>query len=87
MFGDTSAPQGGQPVKTNLPTAIFSTVCCCIPLGIVAIIHAAKANTLNGIGRYHEAQRASDKAQTWAFISIVLGLIVNAFLTYYGLRG
>jgi hypothetical protein len=57
--------------------AILSTVCCCLPLGIVAIIQASKVNGFVAQGNFAEAQAASDKAKKFAIIAIVIGIIVN----------
>ena len=56
--------------------AILSTVCCCLPFGIVAIVHAAKASSLAGQGNYRGAQAAAGKAKFWALLGGGLGLIV-----------
>ncbi|MDO4709008.1 MAG: CD225/dispanin family protein [Pseudomonadota bacterium] len=66
-------------IPNNLVWAILSTLFCCLPLGIVSIVHAAKVDGLVAAGDYAAAQQASDNAKKWAMISagvgIVLGLI------------
>ncbi|WP_302813657.1 CD225/dispanin family protein [Leyella stercorea] len=41
----------------------MSTLFCCLPLGIVAIIHAAKVDGLYRSGDYSGAQEAADNAK------------------------
>lgn len=67
----------GHPVRSNMAISIFSTACCCLPLGIVAIVHAARANAHNSTGNYVTAAAEAKKAQTWTIVAIVLGLIVQ----------
>lgn len=55
--------------------AILSTVLCCFPLGIVAIIHSAKVDGLYNSGNYGEAQEAADKAKKWAIRSVVAAIV------------
>lgn len=77
-YGRSEGRRGSRPardISSNLPLAIFSTVCCCLPLGIVAIIHAAKVDGLMLAGKYAQAQDAAEKAKMWAIISIILGAI------------
>lgn len=64
-------------IPNNMVLAILSTVCCCLPLGIVAIIQASKVNGFVAQGNFAEAQAASDKAKKFAIIAIVIGIIVN----------
>jgi len=66
-----------QKINNNLPLAIFSTLCCCLPLGIVAIIKAAKVNDLYAQGRIEEAQQNADEAKKFAMISIGVGFVIN----------
>lgn len=64
----------------NLVWAILSTVVCCMPLGIVAIVKAALVDSLWAAGRYDEARRAAADALKW---SLVGACIVMAVLMHY----
>ena len=55
--------------------AIFSTLCCCIPLGIVSIVYACKVSTLERVGDIEGAKNASNSARKWACIAIGIGLV------------
>lgn len=71
-----------RQVPNHLVWAILSTLFCCLPLGIVSIIHAAKVDGLVAAGDIQGAQDASDKAKKWAIISagVLIGLGVLYFL-------
>lgn len=80
-------PQGypygpGQqgPPPSYLAWAIISTLCCCMPFGIVAIIYASKVNGLWLRGDVNGAYKASARAQTWTILAIVIGLLANFFV-------
>lgn len=63
---------GGMPPEkpsNNLVWAILSTLFCCLPLGIVSIVFAAKVDGLWGSGQYDAAHEAAAKAKRWALIS------------------
>ena len=55
--------------------AVMATLFCCWPLGIVAIINAAKVNSAYTAGDYDQAQEYADKAQNWTMWTVVGGLI------------
>lgn len=65
--------------QENIPNylwqSIVVTVLCCLPLGIPAIIFAAKVNGLVAAGQNEEAQAASAKAKMWCWLSFALGLV------------
>lgn len=63
------------PPKTWLVESIVVTLCCCMPLGLVGIINAAKVETLYNGGQYAEATHASEEARKWTLIALVLGLV------------
>ena len=66
----------GMPgVPTYLPHAILATLFCCLPFGIVAIVYAAKVGTMQAMGDYHAATRASDSARMWCWIAFGCGLV------------
>lgn len=67
----------GEPVPNYLVQAILTTLCCCLPFGIVAIVHAAKVNSLAEQGRHSEALAASGEAKKWCWIAFGIGLIVQ----------
>ena len=66
----------GKP-ENYLVWAILSTLCCCLPFGIVAIIKACKVNTLYAAKMYEAAQLASQDAKKWCIIAAVTGVAVQ----------
>jgi hypothetical protein len=56
--------------------AIITTVLCCLPLGIVAIVNASKVNQLWGQGRYDEARVAAESAKKFALWGVIAGVVV-----------
>lgn len=79
-------PNRMPPMPDNyLVWAIITTICCCIPTGIVAIIYASKVSPAYMRGNYNEALDASSKAQMWVIISFVAGLIWAPFSMLLGL--
>lgn len=69
----------------NLVMAIITTICCCLPLGIVAIVKAAKVNGLYLAGQYDLAVQAAAEAKKWSIIGIVAGAVINIiyFVVYF----
>ena len=78
------AYQPGQqpPMKpdNNLVWAILSTILCCLPLGIVAIVYASKVDGLYNQGDYAGAQEAADNAKKWAMWGAIISIV---FLVLY----
>lgn len=66
--------QGSKP-DNNMLWAILSTLFCCLPLGIVAIINAAKVDGLYRSGDYSGAQEAADNAKKYAQYGLIIGII------------
>jgi hypothetical protein len=55
--------------------AVLSTILCCIPTGIYAIIRASKVNELWAMGQFDESRKAAKDAATWSIIGAVLSLV------------
>ncbi len=69
---------GQNQVPNYLVQSILVTLCCCMPLGIVAIIFSAQVNNALAIGNFAGAQEASRKAKMWCIIALACGLVSNA---------
>ncbi len=67
-----------ENIENYLLLAIFSTICCCIPLGIISIVYSCKVNTLLAQGNVIGAKEASKSAKKWAVWALILGFITNA---------
>ena len=65
-------------VPSHLVWAILSTLFCCLPLGIVSIIHAAQVDGKRAAGDMRGARESSDKAKFWAILSACLMLVPMA---------
>lgn len=60
---------------THLVWAILTTVCCCLPFGIVAIVKASKVERYYFNGLYAEALEASNDAKKWSIIAAIVGVV------------
>lgn len=74
-FDTPSAPPVGPQVPNYLVQSILVTLCCCLPLGIVAIIFAAQVNSKLAQGDVAGAMEASKNAKMWCWIAFGLGLV------------
>lgn len=81
----TTFPSPSASVSTHLTPAILTTLCCCLPVGIVAIVYAAQVNSKLSGGDFEGAQAASKKAKTWCWIALALGLVVVAVQLAYAI--
>jgi hypothetical protein len=72
----------GTAVQNYLVFAILTTVLCCPPAGIPAIVYAAQVNGKLQAGDLAGAQAASNNAKMWCLISLGLGLGV---MVLYGI--
>lgn len=63
-----------NPVKDYLGYSIFTTFCCCMPVGIAALIYSVLARGANRHGDQVEAERTSRKAKTLNHVALGLGI-------------
>ena len=87
----TGYQNNGQKPEINyvpyLVLSIISTVCCCLPFGIVGIVYAAKINSSMAAGNYEEAKNAAKSAKIWIIASAVVGLIVEVIYIIFAFIG
>lgn len=70
------APAQPVQIPNYLVQSILVTLCCCLPLGVVAIVFAAQVNTKLAQGDLAGARDSSDKAKLFCWIAFGLGLVV-----------
>ncbi len=82
---DQPAPPAGQPYPacppTNMVWAIISTLLCCVPLGIVAIIYSNKVSKKYYEGDLAAAEHYSEVSAWWCIGTIVGGIALQPLMT------
>lgn len=77
-YGQQQYPNNpGMPPSNNLVWAILTTIFCCLPFGIVAIVNASKVNNLWACGQYDAARQAAKNASKWSIIAAIAGGIFS----------
>ena len=73
----TQQNQGQEPVNwvPYLILSIISTLCCCLPFGVVGIVFSAKINSAMLAGNLEEAQNNAKMARIWIIVSFAIGLL------------
>ena len=72
-----SASQLPPKPDNCLVWAILSTLCCCLPCGVVAIVYAAQVDGKYAAGDYQGAVDSASKAKTWCWVSFGIGIVVT----------
>ncbi|MDR2815958.1 MAG: CD225/dispanin family protein [Proteiniphilum sp.] len=81
-------PPSQEPPANDIPPlkpsnwlwqSIVATIFCCIPFGIVGIVHAVKVDSLYFNGQYRESEQMARKAKMWTLISIGAALLYVIF--------
>lgn len=65
--------------ETGLVWGILTTIFCCLPFGIVAIIKATQVDTYWASGLYEEAYAAAKSSKKWSIISAIIPVILVVF--------
>lgn len=81
-----SQPTAGDVKPDNwLVWAILSTFLCFLPLGVVAIVYAAKVDNLWNSGQREEAVNAAKNAKMFTLISVGTGVLFQIFMWIRGI--
>lgn len=67
--------------------AILSTIFCCIPTGIAAIVNANDVDTLWYEGKHQKSIEAMKDARKWTFISLGIGIASYVAAGLFGMSG
>lgn len=73
-----SAPT--EKIPNYLVQSILVTLCCCLPLGVPAIVFAAQVNGKQANGDMAGAMESSRKAKMWCWIAFGFGLASNLIM-------
>jgi hypothetical protein len=70
-------PDPAIKVPDYLVPAILTTLCCCMPFGIAAIVYASQASTKSKAGDIEGALAAAKNASLWSWLSFGSGIIIT----------
>jgi hypothetical protein len=69
---------GKPPAAGTIPNYIvpaLASLCCCTPLGIVAVVYAAQVNTKLTMNDPDGARLASQRAKLWCIAAFLSGIV------------
>ncbi len=75
MPGQYGGPAAGASVPNYLVWSILTTLLCCLPAGVVAIVYSSQVSAKLAAGDYAGAVDSSNKARTWCIVSAVVGVV------------
>ncbi|KAI3361359.1 hypothetical protein L3Q82_013540 [Scortum barcoo] len=82
-----------NPVNDYLGYSIFTMLCCCLPLGIAALIYSISAREANQRGDRAAAERSSNTARILNHVALgigigvfVLSIILVTVVTFIGVN-
>lgn len=67
--------------------SILTTVVCCLPLGIMAILESNKVDRLWAEGDAYGAENAAQKAKSYCLFALGLGVLFYIICFVIGLAG
>jgi hypothetical protein len=87
----TQTSYSGQSPQPDVPNylvqAILTTICCCLPFGIVSIVYAAQVNGKVAAGDRAGTLQSSRNARMWAWISFGSGPVLGVGYLIFVLVG
>lgn len=75
--------QAPQKPDSYMVWAVLSTILCCLPFGIIAIINASKVDDHWYAGRYNEALAAAAAAKKWTLASVITSIVVSVLYVLF----
>ena len=76
-FTLSATPASHSPrVPNYLAPAILTTLCCCLPLGIPAIVYSAQVSSKQEAGDFAGATKSSANARVWCWIAFGAGALI-----------
>lgn len=80
VSSSSSASPTPQKPDNYLVWSILTTIFCCMPAGVVAIVYSAKVDSLWNKNEYKGAREAAKTAKTWCWVSF--GVAIGLWLIF-----
>jgi hypothetical protein len=77
------APNQAANVNDYMAWSVFNCICCCWPMGIVALILSAVISGKKNEGNVEGAKKLSTGTAIWNGFTTVLGIGLNIFIIIY----
>uniref|UniRef100_A0AAY4BHM2 Uncharacterized protein n=1 Tax=Denticeps clupeoides TaxID=299321 RepID=A0AAY4BHM2_9TELE len=74
--GDVETMSTPSNVPSYMSWSLVTTLCCCLPVGILALVFSNKVNTANASGDTANAEQLSRKAKYANIAGTVFGIIM-----------
>ncbi|KAG5283913.1 hypothetical protein AALO_G00020930 [Alosa alosa] len=78
--------QSRTSVPSHLGFSIFNTLCCCLPLGIAAIVYSCRVDNANAMGDGARALESSRTAKNLNIAGLIIGIILIIILIVYQIK-
>lgn len=72
ISNSSACPPPAKP-DSLLIWSILSTVVCCLPIGLIAVVHATRVDPLWNQGEYEAATKEAQSAKIGCIVSCILG--------------
>ena len=78
-----------EKVPNYLVQSILVTLCCCPPLGVVAIVYSVQVNAMLAANDVAGAQVKSRRAKIWCWIAVACGIALSIYfiIIYFAVAG
>ncbi len=76
----------GTPPKNWLVESILVTFFCCMPFGLVGLVHASQVETRFALGDVAGAERAAIEARRWTIVAMWVGIsVITLYFLFFGM--
>ncbi|XP_035020437.1 cysteine-rich and transmembrane domain-containing protein 1 [Hippoglossus stenolepis] len=72
-----------EPASDYMCYSVFTLMCCCLPLGIAALIYSISTREANHAGDQLAAERSSRLARTLNHVGLGIGLLFSIVMVVY----
>lgn len=71
------------PPRSYLLFSVLVTIFCFWPTGIVALVNAARVNSLWKTQQHDKARKASRRARNWGLVTLSIGIVAWVVVVFW----